>query len=71
MMPLAGGNLGFQLTLFQPEGGGADCAHCITACPPGFENLTTSLHHNRNPDFHHRILKKDPKINEWLAYAMI
>ena len=23
---------------------GADYAHRITACPPGFENLTTSLH---------------------------
>ena len=44
-MPLAGGqgrNLGVQLTLFQP-GGGADYAHHITACPPGFENLAASL----------------------------
>ena len=48
-MPLVGGlgalkptrNLGFQLTLFQP--GGADYAHRITACPPGFENLAASL----------------------------
>ena len=48
-MPLAGGlgelsptrNLGVQVTLFQP--GGADYAHHITACPPGFENLTASL----------------------------
>ena len=31
----------FQFTLFQP--GGADYAHRITACPPGFENLTASL----------------------------
>ena len=25
---------------------GADYAHCITACPPGFENLAASLHMN-------------------------
>ena len=36
-----GGDLRVQLTLFQP--GGADYAHHITACPLGFENLTTSL----------------------------
>ena len=43
VMPLAGGqrNLGVQLTLFQPEG--ADYSQHITPCPPGFENLTTSL----------------------------
>ena len=34
-------------TLFQPEVG-ADCAHCITACPSGFENLTTSLFMEQN-----------------------
>ena len=34
-------NLGFWLTLFQPRW--ADYAHRITACPPGFENLTASL----------------------------
>ena len=34
-------NLGVQLTLFQPEG--TEYAHHITACPPGFENLTASL----------------------------
>jgi hypothetical protein len=34
-------NLGVQLTLFQPEG--TDYAHHITACPPGFENLTAYL----------------------------
>ena len=34
-------NLGFQLTVFQPRG--VDYAHHITACPPGFENLTTYL----------------------------
>ena len=28
-----------------PTGGGADHAHHITACPPGFENLTAPLHH--------------------------
>ena len=33
---------GVNLTLFQP--GGADYAHHITACPPRFENLTTSLY---------------------------
>ena len=33
--------MGFQLTLFQPRG--ADYAHCITACPPRFENVTTCL----------------------------
>ena len=37
-----GWNSGVQLTLFQP-GGGADYTHQITACSPGFENLTTSL----------------------------
>ena len=44
VMPLAGvqcgfqptRNLGVQLTLFQPGGQ-------ITACPPGFENLTATL----------------------------
>ena len=36
-----GGNLGVQLTLFQP--GGADYAHHITACPPGFEILAASM----------------------------
>ena len=43
-MPLAdglGGHLGFQLTLFQSKG--VDYAHQITVCPPGFENLKTSL----------------------------
>ena len=35
-------NLGGQLTLFQQ--GGQIYAHHITACPPGFENLTASLH---------------------------
>jgi hypothetical protein len=34
-------NLGAQLTLFQPWG--ADYAHHITDCPPGFENLAASL----------------------------
>jgi hypothetical protein len=51
VMPLAGKlggqahpDFGFRLTLFQPgEGGGADYAHHFTICPPGFENLTTSL----------------------------
>ena len=38
---LAHPDLGFQLTLFQP--GEVDYAHHITACPPGFENLTASL----------------------------
>ena len=37
-------NLGVQLTRFQPEG--ADYAHHITACPPGFENLMASLYSN-------------------------
>ena len=38
---VAGGrNSGVQLILLQP---GADYAHHITASPPGFENLTTSL----------------------------
>ena len=49
-MLLAGGlggihpawNLIVQLTLFQP--GGADYAHHITACTPGFENISTPLH---------------------------
>ena len=49
-MPLAGGlgelmptrNLWFQFTLFQP--GGANYAHYTTACPPGLENVTASLH---------------------------
>ena len=27
---------------------GEDCAHHITACPPGFENLTASLTYNTN-----------------------
>ena len=48
-MSLAGGlgglqpirNQGFQLTLFQPGGGRLFPPH---ACPPGFENLTTSLY---------------------------
>ena len=48
VMPLAGGLGG----LAHPEFGssvnpiltrGADYAHHITACPPGFENLTASL----------------------------
>ena len=48
VMPLAGGQGG----LAHPEFGssvnpiptwGADYAHHITACPPGFENLATSL----------------------------
>ena len=47
VMLLAGGqgalNLGFQLTLFHPRR--ADYAHRISVCPPGFENLTTSLKH--------------------------
>ena len=49
IMPLAGGQDGhfwFQLTeliLFQPEGGGADYAYLIGACPPEFENLAASL----------------------------
>ena len=34
--------LTYQLTPSQP-GGGADYTHHITACPSGFENLTTSL----------------------------
>ena len=34
-------NLGFLLTLFQP--GGSNYSHRITACTPGFENLTTSI----------------------------
>ena len=34
-------NLGVQLTLFRPVG--ADYAHHINPCPPGFENLTASL----------------------------
>ena len=38
-----GGHLRFQLTLFQQEGGGADYANRITACPSGFENLAASL----------------------------
>ena len=38
-------NLGAQLTLFQPWG--ADYAHHITDCPPGFENLAASLHFPR------------------------
>jgi hypothetical protein len=29
-----------------PSTRGADYAHPITACPPGFENLTASLHTN-------------------------
>ena len=33
-------NLGVQLTLFQPEGGGR-----LYPPPPGFENLTTSLYY--------------------------
>ena len=37
-MPLAGGLLGVQLTLFLPRG--ADYARRITDCPPGFENQT-------------------------------
>ena len=49
-MPLVSGqsglkptrNLGVQLTLLQA--GGADHAHHITACPPGFENLTAPLY---------------------------
>ena len=49
VMPLAGGqgglyptwDLGVQSSLFQPRG--ADYAHHITACPPGFKNLTGSL----------------------------
>ena len=40
-----GGNLGFQLTIF-PQGG-ADYAHHITACPPGFENRTANLISNK------------------------
>ena len=47
VMPLPGGqgglNLGVQLTLFKPGGGGADYAYPITACAPGFENLTAFL----------------------------
>ena len=39
---LATQNLVAQLTLFQP--GRADYAHHITAGPPEFENLTTTLH---------------------------
>ena len=35
---LAHPDLGFQLTLFQP-----DYARHITTCPPGLENLTASL----------------------------
>jgi hypothetical protein len=35
-------NLGFQLTLFQPDG--ADYAHLISLSPPGFEILTASLY---------------------------
>ena len=38
-----GGHSGFQFTLFQPGGGGANFNHCITACPSGLENLTASL----------------------------
>ena len=42
-MPLVGGQgLAVQLTLFPPRG--ADNAHHITACPPGFENLAASLY---------------------------
>ena len=49
-MPLASGQLGW--TLAHPEFGssvnpiitrGADFAHHITDCPPGFENLAASL----------------------------
>ena len=43
-MPLASGqdgNLGVQLTAFQPLG--ADYVHHISAYPLGFENLTASL----------------------------
>ena len=48
VMLLAGGwNLGIELNLIQP--GGADYAHHIAACPPGFENLTASLHVNDVP----------------------
>ena len=33
---------GVQITLFQPGAGrGADYAHHIAACPPGFENKST------------------------------
>ena len=49
-------NLGFQLTLFQLEGG-ADNAHSITACPPRFEKLTASL--RLNPNWHE--LQKQPR----------
>ena len=44
VMPLASG-LRVHLTLFQPSG--ADYAHHITDCPPGFENLTASLYDHR------------------------
>lgn len=39
--PLAVINLGVQLTLFWPMG--ADYAHHITPCPPGFENLAINF----------------------------
>ena len=49
-MPLEGGlgglkstwKSGVQFTLFQ-AGGGGQIMHHITACLPGFENLTASL----------------------------
>ena len=49
LMPLAGGQgppviWGYsQPYSNQVPADGADYAHHITACPPGFENLTTSL----------------------------
>ena len=50
-MPLAGGqggHLGVQLTLSN-QGRRTNYAHHITACSPGFENLTASL--LGDPDF--------------------
>ena len=35
--------IGISMNLILTGGGGADCAHHITACPPLLENLTISL----------------------------
>ena len=52
--PLEVMNLGVQLTLFRPVG--ADYAHHINPCPPGFENLTASL-------LSFQLLKNQPLAN--------
>ena len=47
----------------------ADYAHCITACPPGFENLTASLYievllTNKEK----KIVEKSPNGIGWLHF---